>query len=317
MARVTNNYLEYPDYGEFGFYSVQSIKRAIKKADVLHFHDVVTPFIEDLKLEDLIKEKLVAVTYHSTLFRHYYQDMLKEAHSYDAVIFLSTLDLAGYAEGEHYYWLPVIRNPAMRGWFRNEKRKQLLDDWFGKKLIILHSTTSFENRGSYPIIRVLNRLAVKYEHVVCQVVTGKPWQVYLQKIAEADIFVDQIEVGMYGAGAIEAGMFGIPVVSYIPKDLFNWIEENIMPLGIVNIEPDEKSLEDALVKLIEDEDYRREKATQWHQYCLTLHSPQKIAKFYTDILTDKLQGGRSNTVLGIVHSDSINRDSYRGDYCNL
>jgi glycosyltransferase involved in cell wall biosynthesis len=108
---------------------------------------------------------------------------------------------------------------------------------------------------------------------------------YLQ--AQADIFLEMLTYGWFGANAREAMMLGKPVICYIRPE---WIEsvgreipEYAKELPIINATP--RTVEHILVDLISDKRKRHEIGQRCREFALKWHSSEAAGKKFDEIYT--------------------------------
>jgi glycosyltransferase involved in cell wall biosynthesis len=110
--------------------------------------------------------------------------------------------------------------------------------------------------------------------------------------AQADIFVDMLTYGFFGATAREAMMLGKPVVCYLRPE---WMEsmraevpEYVEELPIVNATP--ATVREVLVDLIENPDKRRAIGRAGREFAMKWHSSKVAARrfdrIYSQLLND-------------------------------
>jgi hypothetical protein len=114
--------------------------------------------------------------------------------------------------------------------------------------------------------------------------------------AQADIVVDMLTFGWYGANVREALMLGKPVICYLRPD---WLESTrqeipdfVDELPIVSATPD--TVHDVLVDLIENPEKRREIGRRGREFAVKWHSAQAAADRFDQIYRGLLEG-RSGT----------------------
>lgn len=122
-----------------------------------------------------------------------------------------------------------------------------------KKPLIIHSPTAKICKGSNIIIPIIDELkkTLDFEFVLLHDMSREE---VLKIMQEADIFLDQIIVGGYGAATMEAMSLGKPTMCYIMKEVFEGGLSADCP--IINTNPD--NLKEQLIKLIEDPQLRHD-----------------------------------------------------------
>lgn len=169
-----------------------------------------------------------------------------------------------------------------------------------KRVRLYHAVGNKNNRTK------LNGVNIKSSHIYlplveCLKTKGIPvelinvtnisnWEVrYLQ--AQADIVLDMLSFGWYGANVREAMMLGKPVICYLRPE---WLEtiaqqipEFISELPIVSATPN--NVERILLELIADEDRRIEIGRRSREFALKWHSAESGARRF-NIIYSKLLG---------------------------
>jgi glycosyltransferase involved in cell wall biosynthesis len=111
--------------------------------------------------------------------------------------------------------------------------------------------------------------------------------------AQADIVVDMLTFGMFGANVREAMMLGKPVVCYLRPE---WMEQMrrevpayVDELPIVSATPD--TVEEVLADLVANPEKRREIGRRSRQFAAKWHSPAAAARRF-DVIYRNLLAGR-------------------------
>jgi glycosyltransferase involved in cell wall biosynthesis len=90
----------------------------------------------------------------------------------------------------------------------------------------------------------------------------------------ADVFVDQLLVGWYGAAAVEAMSLGKPSVCYLRESDVSWLPfKDSIPV----ISATCNTIYDALLDLIENQHRLKEIGLRSREYVQAVHDPVKIA----------------------------------------
>lgn len=149
--------------------------------------------------------------------------------------------------------------------------------------LILHIPTRREVKGTIFIEAAVEKL--RAEDLSFEFYSLPPTFTQKQvreKIAEADIYVDELRCGSYGMTAVEAMASGKPTISYIRDDLFNKYPED---LPIVSANPDDIYMK--LRELILDPDLRHNIGVQSRLYAERHHSlatvGQRLKQIYEQI----------------------------------
>jgi len=225
----------------------------------------------------------------------------KKVNDYCDLIFAETLPSLDYIDSPK-----VIREPATMcldpGFWHPEL---LIPDKFKisnpeNKILIYHSVGNYKLRtrvdgrnikGTPAILEAIEKLKLEGFAVELIFVTNvKNTEVrYIQ--AQADIIVDQLNIGRYGAIAREGMMLGKPVVCYInkcelkPESKLSCLEE--VPL----VSATEESIYNVLKELVLDQEKRLQIGKESRRYALKWHSADACAERY-EVIYDSLMEGK-------------------------
>lgn len=142
--------------------------------------------------------------------------------------------------------------------------------------LIVHAPTNRSIKGTEHLLAASQQLQPTHPHEL-RLVEGLPRDEALRIYAQADVLVDQLRLGWYGALAVEGMAQGVPVVSYLHHDDLARIPAQMRDeLPIVNASPD--TLPNALGRLLEDGRLREELGRRGQRFVRRWHHPQKIAR---------------------------------------
>lgn len=109
---------------------------------------------------------------------------------------------------------------------------------------------------------------------------------------QADIFLEMLTYGWFGANAREAMMLGKPVICFIRPEWLESMREEIpdyvAELPIVSATPD--TVEDILRDLISNPEKRREIGRRSREFAIKWHSSEAAGRRFNEIYTELLQG---------------------------
>lgn len=156
------------------------------------------------------------------------------------------------------------------------------------EILIYHSVGNYDIRtldsknikGTPFIIDAINKLKNEGYAVKLFFATNIPNKLVRYYQAQADIIVDQLNSGRYGANAREAMMLGKPVICYLNKfeyrdeDKLDCLEE--CPIVSAN----EKDIYDILKQLVIDSDKRDKLGKKSREYAIKWHSADSCAERY-------------------------------------
>jgi len=146
----------------------------------------------------------------------------------------------------------------------------------GKVLNIVHAPTDRYTKGSKYVIEAFKVIEKRYKNIrpilVEKLLREEALKIYL----EADIIVDQLLVGWYGAFAVEAMKMGKPVVCYIREEDLKYV-----PAGMVQdipiIRANKNNILDVLCELLENPSDLERISNQSLEYVWKWHHPSYVA----------------------------------------
>lgn len=149
-----------------------------------------------------------------------------------------------------------------------------------KKLRIVHAPTNQAAKGSAYILQALDRLKAKYSDLFEVIlVQNMPHQQALECYKSADLIIDQVLIGWYGAFAVETMLMGKPVIARIAIEDLKFIPSQMANqlLGtVINTEP--YQLYDVLEKCLNDRQFLAERAQASIEYARKWHDPLYVAR---------------------------------------
>tara|TARA_R110000787_G_scaffold52361_17_gene123348 strand:- start:461 stop:2335 length:1875 start_codon:yes stop_codon:yes gene_type:complete len=113
---------------------------------------------------------------------------------------------------------------------------------------------------------------------------------YLQ--VQADIVVDQLNYGRYGANARESLMLGRPTITKLIADQASGMPQQRAVRASPLVNADEQTLTDVLRELVRDKDKRREIGVESREFALQWHAQDICAERF-EKLTDAIAAGTS------------------------
>ncbi|MEV5030129.1 glycosyltransferase family 4 protein [Paenibacillus sp. LPE1-1-1.1] len=154
----------------------------------------------------------------------------------------------------------------------HRKFSPLYPDVNNQRPLVVHAPSNRFIKGTDHIARVVQSLKQKVDFDYVQVENTTNANV-LKWIQKADLLIDQLHLGIYGTVAIEAMLFGKPVISHIREDLLTKYPAN-MPVVPANPQTFEKVLHN----LITNPELRHELGIRGRAYASEHHDPMKIAR---------------------------------------
>ena len=217
-------------------------------------------FFRDCRMMLKLKShgKKFACFYHGNDIRN--RGVIPAIHQISDLNLTSELDLLEKYPGIKYLFLPID----------TEKVKPIKRD--NERLKIAHATRSRYNKGSDFIISTVKELEKEYP-VEMILIENQPHQRCMEIKAKCDIYIDQIaDKGGWGYGmsSVESLAQSIPTCTYLNPRYLQFIPDH----PFVNVNYD--SLKDELVKLIQDPDYRKEKAQSSRRWVVKTHDIERV-----------------------------------------
>jgi glycosyltransferase involved in cell wall biosynthesis len=143
------------------------------------------------------------------------------------------------------------------------------------ELVVAHAPTDRVIKGTQRVIEAVDALRAEGLAIRLDLVEGVTREVALERLAAADLLVDQLLLGWYGTVAVEAMALGRPVLSYIRED-----EPADNPFGaelpIVRTTP--ATLVDDLRALAAGRERRRELGVAGRAFIERHHDPVAVAR---------------------------------------
>jgi hypothetical protein len=200
------------------------------------------------------------------------------ARTFDGPVFVSTPDLL--ADLPSATWLPVVIEPDR--WATPDEPLRR------RRPVVVHAPSNPRFKGSQVVDMVLDALAsrglVEYRRL-----EAVPNDAMPRVVADADIVVDQLVMGLYGVAACEAMAAGRVVVSYVGDRVRTEVRRDAgreVPI----VEADPSTLADVLHAVLDDRDAARQMAGQGPDFVRGLHDGRRSASLLRPWLTS---GGRA------------------------
>jgi len=268
---------------------IAAVKNFAKKADVFHFNigderHYYPPF---LNFAPFMKGKKVIRHFRGEWFRKNHRDYYGwcKKNGYHCIV--STPDLLGLIDKGNGVFLPNVFDVSLFG-----EKPVKKDD----KILIVHSPTSPEIKGTKLFTQTVKRLSKEYSNVEYKLIMNKPRMECLRLKKEADIVFDQFGVSnsmyikgaksvryAYGNNAIEGFALGVPVLVELNAK-FRKAYKDFSGMACAAVQTSPKTLFKDLEKLIVDAKYRKKIGKKSRQYYMKAHSPRTIARRYIDII---------------------------------
>lgn len=259
---------------------IDRIQAVIDDCDIIHFKGDDPPaedFIPGVKIK---REKPWILTVSGSFFRRGNNPCAcptYDINQYDADIkTVLTPDLA-YPEFGAKYWTPAAFD------MHNMERK-----WRASSPIILcHIPSARNKKGTSILVEALKRVQDEGIFIQTNIYDNIGYRDSIQKKASATLYFDQINsIGFYGNSAIEAMAQGIPVVSYISKNVLERMG-SIAGYGdppVINCGATVETLVNTFRNLCDLE----EKSKETYEWCKRVHDYSSVGslmdKIYCEVM---------------------------------
>lgn len=201
------------------------------------------------------------------------EDKIKKFNKYADAIFALNPDLLHFLPKRAQFLPYTIAN-----W--NTIQTVPEKDVYGDTITIVHAPTNRGAKGTDIILKTLERIQSIYKkRVKIILVENLPYSEAIKKYAEADLIIDQILIGWYGAFAVEAMKMGKPVVAYVREDDLSFIPSQMVEdcnKSIINADP--CTLYDVLESIIQDPDVLKSYRNRGLTYVNRWHDPVSVAQ---------------------------------------
>jgi hypothetical protein len=183
--------------------SESMVRKLAMEADILHLNNSWRP-LQRLRLKRETAPMLLH--HHGSLFRSDPRGMLDWAHRNRAVQAVSTIDLQ-HAAPDVLHWLPTAYDIAALEAFGQKHRREP-----DGRVRVVTCPTNREIKSTARLEATVARLQAEGLDIDLVVVEGLPWKEAMKIKATADIYFDQVLLGV-GCNAIEAWAMDIPVIA--------------------------------------------------------------------------------------------------------
>ncbi|GAA2188535.1 hypothetical protein GCM10009786_18020 [Leucobacter alluvii] len=194
---------------------------------------------------------------------------------FDGPVFFSTPDLVH--DVPNGQWLPLVVDAEK--WSRAGSAGGVAA---GERRIpaVLHAPTAPRIKGTAAVERAVHRLSDAIEY---RALAGVPASQMPKHVAEADIVIDQLLLGSYGAAACEAMAAGRAVVGNIDPEVRETVERACgLALPIIQADPD--TIEEVLRRLAANREEIRESAALGPAFVKAIHSGRRTLPVMNDFL---------------------------------
>lgn len=197
-------------------------------------------------------------------------------------------DLLQFLPEEKACFFPyAIEPPEIDAAFSHSAQEQT------RPLHFVHCSTNRVLKGT-GLIEAALEAAQKRVDITYSVVVNVDRRQALRQVAEADVFIDQMILGWYGAAAVEAMYLGKPVVGFISDVQKRYAPQDLLgELPIIQTTCEE--LADMIVSLVESQDQLTISSEVGRKFAEKWHKPEVVARqsirLYDAVRSQKGVGG--------------------------
>jgi len=141
---------------------------------------------------------------------------------------------------------------------------------------IFHAPTNRAVKGTEHVLAAIEALRSRFD-IELHLIENLEHEAALERYRQADLVIDQLKVGWYGAFAVEAMAMGKPVVAYIREDDVGFLPPGFADdLPVVGAQPE--TLTEVLAGLLGDRQRLRELGVRSRAFVERWHDPRTIAR---------------------------------------
>lgn len=143
-----------------------------------------------------------------------------------------------------------------------------------ESLVIVHAPSNRALKGTRFIEQSVANLRHRDQNIELVILEHRKQSEIINLCRNADVAIDQLLIGWYGAFAVEMMALGIPVICFLDQR-FAHVVPSYHAIPIINA--DAGSLEDILGNMLHDRSSLRTVGAECRKYVLATHDPLRIA----------------------------------------
>jgi len=140
------------------------------------------------------------------------------------------------------------------------------------EVVVAHAPSHRGIKGTEFVLAAVEALRAEGLPLRLDLIEGVSNQEALERVAAADLSVDQLNLGWYGGYAVECMALGRPVVCHMREDYNPWGDQ--LPI----VRADRATLRDALRDLVQHRDRIRELGRKSRAFVEWAHDPRRVAR---------------------------------------
>jgi glycosyltransferase involved in cell wall biosynthesis len=144
--------------------------------------------------------------------------------------------------------------------------------------LVVHAPSDRRVKGTAFVLKAVEELRSRGVPFRFQLVENASNERVKEALAQADVLVDQLLLGICGMAGLEAMALGKPVVTYLREDL-----QGMYPDGFPAVHTTKETLADVLEELLSDFPRRRELGVAGRAYVERHHSPEVLGAKLLDL----------------------------------
>ncbi len=144
-------------------------------------------------------------------------------------------------------------------------------------MTIIHAPTQRVTKGTAYIVQAVEKLQQDFPGKInFKLIENTSWEAALSLYQQADLFIDQVLLGWYGAVAVEVMKMGIPVACYINEDDLHYVPEKMkQELPLINI--NKYNCYSVLKGIINQRELLPDLGEQSRSFVELWHDPKRVA----------------------------------------
>lgn len=151
------------------------------------------------------------------------------------------------------------------------------DFFVDDRVRVVHAPSNRAAKGSHHVFAAIEKLQEELaDRFVFETIEGVSNSEAQQRIARADLLIDQLLIGWYGGVAVEAMRMGVPVAVYVDHSKLERVPQRMVAdFPFIHVTAD--TLRDRLRAILRDRDQLKEAGRRARDYVERWHDPEMVA----------------------------------------